>query len=99
MHLKIASALRERQFGQKSPKRLHVPWVFPAWFTVRGVMMPPMDEQHQEDRLLCVFNMSSRSSELPAVPEIAFFIQLDERKLYRTNERKHCFLEIRLLVC
>src|SRR5688500_3150290 len=46
--------------------------------------MPPVDEDHEKNRVGRTANVTSGLSELAAIPKIALVIKLDERDVIRT---------------
>jgi hypothetical protein len=50
--LKTAQAFGDCKLGKQAAKRFHVAWIFAALLAIIGVVMPAVDERHEQGRLI-----------------------------------------------
>ena len=47
-----AQAFGDCKLGKQAAKRFHVAWIFAALLAIIGIVMPTVDERHEQGRLI-----------------------------------------------
>jgi hypothetical protein len=64
--------------GEKTLKSLHVTWVLAASRAIGGIMVPAVNENHEQHRLVCPLDRAPGDGQLSAVPKITFLVEFDK---------------------
>jgi hypothetical protein len=81
----VARAFGVGQLREQTTKCVNIARILSPRFTIRGIVMPAVDEDNQKDWSARVYDLASGLSELAAVPKITFVVELNERKVIRAT--------------
>jgi hypothetical protein len=68
--------LRDGELGEETFESLHVAWILGVLRAIGGIVVPPVDEDHEQHGLGRVLDPGRGDRKLSAIPKVALFIEL-----------------------